>query len=146
MARSTSPVATIEQGNDLHISDNLLTVGEFVWAVKPDLPIKSLKDFKGRKIDYTNPRSTSQGQNIPSAIKAFREILPPPRDRKDLGILPARPFSPPFLWSMIPRCQWRHQCAEDALDAGRVAFERDRSTYFSAPHRPRSTQELGAGA
>jgi hypothetical protein len=33
MARSTSPVATIEQGNDLHISDNLLTVGEFVWAV-----------------------------------------------------------------------------------------------------------------
>jgi hypothetical protein len=64
MARSTSPVATIEQGNDLHISDNLLTVGEFVWAVKPDLPIKSLKDFKGRKIDYTNPRSTSQGQTI----------------------------------------------------------------------------------
>jgi NitT/TauT family transport system substrate-binding protein len=58
-------VAAIEQGNDLHIiSDNVLTVGEFVWAVKPDSPIKSLKDFKGRKIGYTNPRSTSQALNI----------------------------------------------------------------------------------
>jgi NitT/TauT family transport system substrate-binding protein len=58
-------VAAIEQGNDLHIiSDNVLTVGEFVWAVKPDSPIKGLKDFKGHKIGYTNPRSTSQALNI----------------------------------------------------------------------------------
>ena len=58
-------VAAIEQGNDLHIiSDNVLTVGEFVWAVKPDSPIKSLSDFKGRKIGYTNPRSTSQALNV----------------------------------------------------------------------------------
>src|SRR6201995_2680424 len=57
-------VAAIEQGNDLHIiSDNVLTVGEFVWAVKPDSPIKSLQDFKGHKIGYTNPRSTSQALN-----------------------------------------------------------------------------------
>ena len=38
----------------------MLTVAEFVWAVKPDSPIKSVKDFKGKKIGYTNPRSTSQ--------------------------------------------------------------------------------------
>src|SRR5579871_3892945 len=58
-------VAAIEQGNDLHIiSDNVLTVGEFVWAVKPESPIKSLSDFKGRKIGYTNPRSTSQALNV----------------------------------------------------------------------------------
>jgi NitT/TauT family transport system substrate-binding protein len=58
-------VTAIEQGNDLHIiSDNVLTVGEFVWAVKPDSSIKSLTDFKGRKIGYTNPRSTSQALNI----------------------------------------------------------------------------------
>jgi NitT/TauT family transport system substrate-binding protein len=58
-------VAAIEQGNDLHIiSDNVLTVGEFVWAVKPDSPIQSLMDFKGHKIGYTNPRSTSQALNI----------------------------------------------------------------------------------
>jgi NitT/TauT family transport system substrate-binding protein len=58
-------VAAIEQGNDLHIiSDNVLTVGEFVWAVKPDSPIRSLQDFKGHKIGYTNPRSTSQALNV----------------------------------------------------------------------------------
>jgi NitT/TauT family transport system substrate-binding protein len=58
-------VTAIEQGNDLHIiSDNVLTVGEFVWAVKPDSPIKTLADFKGHKIGYTNPRSTSQALNI----------------------------------------------------------------------------------
>jgi NitT/TauT family transport system substrate-binding protein len=55
-------VAAIQQGADLKlISDNVLTVAEFVWAVKPDSPIKSIKDLKGRKIGYTNPRSTSQG-------------------------------------------------------------------------------------
>jgi NitT/TauT family transport system substrate-binding protein len=54
-------VAAIQQGADLKIiSDNVLTVAEFVWAVKADSPIKSIKDFKGKKIGYTNPRSTSQ--------------------------------------------------------------------------------------
>jgi NitT/TauT family transport system substrate-binding protein len=54
-------VSAILQGADLRIvSDNVLTVAEFVWAVKPDSPIKTIKDFKGRKIGYTNPRSTSQ--------------------------------------------------------------------------------------
>src|ERR1700760_1897818 len=58
-------VTAIEQGNDLHIiSDNVLTVGEFVWAVKPESSIKSLSDFKGHKIGYTNPRSTSQALNV----------------------------------------------------------------------------------
>lgn len=55
-------VAAIQQGADLRIiSDNVLTVAEFVWAVKLDSPIKTLKDLKGAKIGYTNPRSTSQG-------------------------------------------------------------------------------------
>src|SRR5262252_1465005 len=54
-------VSAILQGADLRIvSDNVLTVAEFVWAVKPDSSIKTIKDFKGRKIGYTNPRSTSQ--------------------------------------------------------------------------------------
>ena len=58
-------VTAIEQGNDLHIiSDNVLTVGEFVWAVKPDSSIRSLADFKGHKIGYTNPRSTSQALDV----------------------------------------------------------------------------------
>lgn len=54
-------IAAIQQGADLKIiSDNALTVAEFVWAVKPESPIKTIKDFKGKKIGYTNPRSTSQ--------------------------------------------------------------------------------------
>jgi NitT/TauT family transport system substrate-binding protein len=51
----------IQQGADIKIiSDNVLTVAEFVWAVKPDSPIKTIKDLKGKKFGYTNPRSTSQ--------------------------------------------------------------------------------------
>jgi len=54
-------VSAILAGADLKIvSDNVLTVAEFVWAVKPDSPIKTIKDLKGKKMGYTNPRSTSQ--------------------------------------------------------------------------------------
>jgi len=54
-------VSAMQAGADLRIvSDNVLTVAEFVWAVKPDSPIKTIKDLKGKKIGYTNPRSTSQ--------------------------------------------------------------------------------------
>ncbi|WP_427184946.1 ABC transporter substrate-binding protein [Bordetella bronchialis] len=54
-------IAAAQQGADIKIvSDNVLTVAEFVWAVKKDSPIKSVKDLKGKKMGYTNPRSTSQ--------------------------------------------------------------------------------------
>jgi NitT/TauT family transport system substrate-binding protein len=54
-------VAAVQQGADIKIvSDNVSTVAEFIWAVKPGSPIKSVKDLKGKKIGYTNPRSTSQ--------------------------------------------------------------------------------------
>jgi NitT/TauT family transport system substrate-binding protein len=55
-------VAAIQQGADLTIiSDNVLTVAEFTWAARKDSPITTIKDLKGKKIGYTNPRSTSQG-------------------------------------------------------------------------------------
>ena len=58
-------VAAIQQGAALKIiSDNVLTVGEFVWAVKPNSPIRTLADFKGHKLGFTNPRSTSQALDI----------------------------------------------------------------------------------
>src|ERR1700749_396065 len=42
-------VAAIQQGADLHIiSDNVLTVGEFVWAGKPASPVRSIKDLRGK--------------------------------------------------------------------------------------------------
>ena len=58
-------LAAIQQGADLRIiSDNVLTVGEFVWAVKPSSPIRSVKDFRGKKLGYTSPRSTSQALDV----------------------------------------------------------------------------------
>jgi NitT/TauT family transport system substrate-binding protein len=61
----TATVTAIQQGADLKIvSDNVQTVAEFVWGVKPDSPIKTAADLKGKKIGYTNPRSTSQALAI----------------------------------------------------------------------------------
>jgi NitT/TauT family transport system substrate-binding protein len=61
----TATVIAIQQGADLKIvSDNVQTVAEFIWAVKPESPIKTAADLKGRKIGYTNPRSTSQALAI----------------------------------------------------------------------------------
>jgi NitT/TauT family transport system substrate-binding protein len=54
-------IAAVQQGADIKIiADTVSTVAEFVWAVKPDSAIKSVKDLKGKKFAYTNPRSTSQ--------------------------------------------------------------------------------------
>ena len=64
-ANPGATAVAIQQGADLKIiSDNVLTVAEFVWAVKPDSSIKTIQDFKGKKIGYTNPRSTSQALAI----------------------------------------------------------------------------------
>jgi NitT/TauT family transport system substrate-binding protein len=55
----------IQQGADIKIvSDNVLTIAEFAWMVKKDSPIRTIKDLKGKKIGYTNPRSTSQALAI----------------------------------------------------------------------------------
>ncbi|MBV8792767.1 MAG: ABC transporter substrate-binding protein [Pseudolabrys sp.] len=55
----------IQQGAPLKIiSDNVLTIAEFAWLVKKDSPIKTIADLKGKKIGYTNPRSTSQALDI----------------------------------------------------------------------------------
>ena len=55
----------IQQGADIKIvSDNVLTIAEFAWMVKKDSPIKTIEDLKGKKIGYTNPRSTSQALAI----------------------------------------------------------------------------------
>jgi NitT/TauT family transport system substrate-binding protein len=61
----TATVTAIQSGAELKIvSDNVQTVAEFIWAVKPDSPIKTAADLKGKKIGYTNPRSTSQALAI----------------------------------------------------------------------------------
>jgi NitT/TauT family transport system substrate-binding protein len=54
-------IAAIQQGANIKIvSDDVLTVAEFVWGVKPNSSIHGVVDLKGKKIGYTQPRSTSQ--------------------------------------------------------------------------------------
>ena len=60
-----SIVSAIQKGADLKIvSGNAHTVAEFYWIVMPNSPIKSVKDLKGKKIGFTNPKSTSQALDI----------------------------------------------------------------------------------
>jgi NitT/TauT family transport system substrate-binding protein len=60
-AAVSAVVSAVQGGADLRIiSGNVHTVAEFYWVAMPKSPIASLKDLKGRKLGYTNPRSTSQ--------------------------------------------------------------------------------------
>ena len=60
-AAVSAVVSAVQGGADLKIiSGNVHTVAEFVWVAMPKSPVSSLKDLKGRKLGFTNPRSTSQ--------------------------------------------------------------------------------------
>src|SRR5919106_128889 len=60
-AAVSAVVSAVQGGAHLRIiSGNVHTVAEFVWVAMPKSPVNSLKDLKGRKLGYTNPRSTSQ--------------------------------------------------------------------------------------
>lgn len=60
-----SVVAAAQQGADLKIiSGNAHTVAEFYWIVMPDSPIRTVDDLKGKRLGFTNPRSTSQALDI----------------------------------------------------------------------------------
>lgn len=105
----SAAVVAIQQGADLKIiADTVQTVAEFVWAVKPDSPIKEPKDIKGKKIGYTNPRSTSQAL----AILILEQLGLKPEDAElvktggfgegvaalDIGAVDITPIPEP-LWS-----------------------------------------------
>src|SRR5260221_6163479 len=114
----------IKEGADIKIiSDNVLTVAEFVWAVKPDSPIKSVKDFKGKKIGYTNPRSTSQAL----AILLLQSAGYKPEDAElvktggfgegvaalDIGLIDVAPMAEP-VWSKF---RTKYRAVVSAADA-----------------------------
>jgi len=64
-AAVSAVVSAVQSGADLKIiSGNVHTVAEFVWVAMPNSPVNSLKDLKGKKLGYTNPRSTSQALAI----------------------------------------------------------------------------------
>ncbi len=59
-----SAVLAIQGGADLKIiSENVYTVAEFYWLVKPDSSIRTLNDLKAKRIGFTNPQSTSQAMD-----------------------------------------------------------------------------------
>lgn len=58
-------VTAAREGANLKIiAGNAHTVAEFYWVVMPDSPIQSAEDLKGKKLGFTNPRSTSQALNV----------------------------------------------------------------------------------
>jgi len=60
-AAVSAVVTAVQSGADLRIvSGNVHTVAEFVWVAMPNSKVATLADLKGRKLGYTNPRSTSQ--------------------------------------------------------------------------------------
>src|SRR6516225_8667821 len=64
-ANTGAVAVAIKQGADLRIvRDNVLTIAECSWVLKKDSPIKTIADLRGKKIGYTNPRSTSQALDI----------------------------------------------------------------------------------
>jgi NitT/TauT family transport system substrate-binding protein len=71
----TVAIAAIQAGADIRIiSHNVLTVAEFVWAVRHESPIRSMRDVQGRKLGYTSPRSTSQGLIQELVIRAGLQV------------------------------------------------------------------------
>src|SRR6478735_5512799 len=101
----------LQQGADLRVvRDNVLTIAEFAWLVKKDSPIKTIADLRGKKIGYTNPRSTSQALDILMLKKAGLK----PEDAElvktggfgpmvaalDLGQIDVAPVTEP-LWSKM---------------------------------------------
>jgi NitT/TauT family transport system substrate-binding protein len=136
----TATVIAIQQGADLKIvSDNVQTVAEFVWAVKPDSPIRTAADLKGKKIGYTNPRSTSQALAILVLEKAGLK----PGDAElvktggfgegivalDLGAVDVAPIPEP-LWS-------QHQAKYRAVVRASELCRRSTMWSASRPARPR---------
>jgi NitT/TauT family transport system substrate-binding protein len=62
-------IAASRQGMALKAIDSGSNhIGELAWAVKPDSGITSIKDLVGKKVAFTNPRSTTE-QVILTALK-----------------------------------------------------------------------------
>ncbi len=57
----SAAVAAIREGQDIKVVNiGARTVADIVMVVRPDSPIKSLKDLAGKKIGFSNPKSLSE--------------------------------------------------------------------------------------
>jgi NitT/TauT family transport system substrate-binding protein len=62
-------IAAFRQGMELKAIDSGSNhIGELAWAAKPSSGIQSIKDLAGKKVAFTNPRSTTE-QVILTALK-----------------------------------------------------------------------------
>jgi len=67
----SAAVAAIMEGQDIRIVHiGARSVADIVMVVKPDSPIKTLKDLEGRKIGFSNPKSLSEIVAIMTVEKA----------------------------------------------------------------------------
>jgi NitT/TauT family transport system substrate-binding protein len=58
-------MAAIQQGVELKIiADTMPSVGDLNWVVKKDSKIQSMADLKGKKIGYTQPKSTTYALDL----------------------------------------------------------------------------------
>ncbi len=55
-----SAAVAAEQGQSIRIIANNLPFPSIVWAIRPDSPLKSMKDLKGRRLGYSRSGSISQ--------------------------------------------------------------------------------------
>ncbi len=100
-------IAAINNGVDLKIVyGGVNNMGDLSWLVRKDSPLKSIDDLKGKKVGFTQPRSTTE--MVLRAILEKRHltndvtVLPtggigPGMVALDQGAIDAAPFEEPLL-------------------------------------------------
>jgi NitT/TauT family transport system substrate-binding protein len=64
-------ISAVRSGAEIRIvNENTSTTAQFVWIAKPDTPIKTLADLKGKRVTFTTPLSTSQALDFMLVAKA----------------------------------------------------------------------------
>jgi NitT/TauT family transport system substrate-binding protein len=82
----SAAVAAIQEGQDIKVVNiGARSVADVVLVVKPDSPIKTLKDLEGKKIGFSNPKSLSEILAIMAVEKAG--LKPEQAQRVALGSL-----------------------------------------------------------
>jgi len=67
----SAAIAAIQEGQDIKVVNiGARSVADIVMVVKPDSPIKTLKDLAGKKIGFSNPKSLSEIVAIMTVEKA----------------------------------------------------------------------------
>jgi NitT/TauT family transport system substrate-binding protein len=67
----SAAIAAIQEGQDIKVVNiGARSVADIVMVVKPDSSIKTLKDLKGKKIGFSNPKSLSEIVAIMTVEKA----------------------------------------------------------------------------